>query len=74
MAESPRKWQELRSMNVVTAVFAGPSEPLSDTGAVARDLMRDILTSENLARVYGIPVRVASYEGLSVVVTGGKDV
>ena len=43
---STRKWQELRSMNVVTAVFAGPFEPLSDTGAVARDLMRDILTAE----------------------------
>jgi VWFA-related protein len=49
VAESTRKWQELRNMNVVTVVFAGPFEPRSDTGdagAVARDLMRDVLTSE----------------------------
>ncbi len=44
--KTSRTWQELRNMNVVTAVFAGPFDPQSDTGAIARDLMRDVLTSE----------------------------
>jgi VWFA-related protein len=41
-----RKWQELHSLVVVTAFFAGPYDALSDAGARARDLMRDVLTSE----------------------------
>jgi VWFA-related protein len=48
MAGSPRKWQELRNMSVITAVFAGPLDARENgaVGAVARDLMSDVLTSE----------------------------
>lgn len=43
-----------------------------DDGVRAEGLAEEILTSEHLSAIYGVPVEVAIYEGKRVVLTGGS--
>jgi len=51
-AGAPSALQDLRGINVVTAVFAGPIKANTDNGAAARDLLRDFLAAGTQSNTY----------------------